>query len=198
MDRNKTIAKQNSDRFKHAEFIFPLIENVLNEADISSTQINGIVVSIGPGSFTGLRVGMSSAKALATSLDIPLAGVAVFSALAEPLFSLYGPTCVLIPSRRDEFYLAEIAGSLFENKTIRIAKKSDVSSLCNLDQIYGIDCVLENEDYPEIKIITPDQFTIGISDFIKPVFNRLRNGGDDIDSLEPLYIQQFQSGGNKK
>ena len=65
---------ENHDRYRHAEFIFPLIDKVISEAKIEKTDIDAIIVATGPGSFTGLRIGMSAAKGLAVALNIPIAG----------------------------------------------------------------------------------------------------------------------------
>jgi tRNA threonylcarbamoyladenosine biosynthesis protein TsaB len=56
----------------HSKSLITFIQNVLQKASITSAQLNGIVVSEGPGSYTGLRIGMSTAKGMAYALDIPL------------------------------------------------------------------------------------------------------------------------------
>jgi tRNA threonylcarbamoyladenosine biosynthesis protein TsaB len=80
-------------------------------------QVDAIAVSTGPGSFTSLRVGVMTAKALAHRLSLPLAGVPTLEALATPFADRMGPAiCVLQPGWRDMVYLAafrvEPAGSL--------------------------------------------------------------------------------------
>lgn len=69
-------------RKTHSETLMPHIAEVLDMARISKQDIEGIAVSIGPGSFTGLRIGLATAKALAYALKIPIVGISTFEALA--------------------------------------------------------------------------------------------------------------------
>ncbi len=69
-------------RLTHSETLMPHIEQVLNMADLSKEELDGVAVSIGPGSFTGLRIGLATAKAMSYALNIPLVGVSSLQALA--------------------------------------------------------------------------------------------------------------------
>lgn len=69
-------------RLTHSETLMPHIEQVLSMADLSKEELEGIAVSIGPGSFTGLRIGLAAAKVMAYALRIPLVGVSSLQALA--------------------------------------------------------------------------------------------------------------------
>lgn len=69
-------------KLTHSETLMPHIKQVLRMASVPKEQLEGIVVSIGPGSFTGLRIGLAAAKAMSYALDIPLAGVSTLRALA--------------------------------------------------------------------------------------------------------------------
>jgi tRNA threonylcarbamoyladenosine biosynthesis protein TsaB len=100
----------------HAEQLFPFIERVLAEGNCTISELDGVVLSIGPGSYTGLRIGASAAKGICYALNIPLVGVStlqsiVFGALQsqnEPQKVLYSP---MIDARRMEVFTA-----LFNNK----------------------------------------------------------------------------------
>ncbi len=61
--------------YRHGEELLTRIDEMLTESDTPMTDLGGIVVGTGPGAFTGLRVGLATAKALARGLGIPLAGV---------------------------------------------------------------------------------------------------------------------------
>lgn len=69
-------------RLTHSETLMPHIEQVLKMAGLTKDKLEGIVVSQGPGSFTGLRIGLAAAKALSYALEVPLAGVSTLAALA--------------------------------------------------------------------------------------------------------------------
>ena len=66
----------------HSERLMPSIHNLLQEASMSIGDVQGIALALGPGSFTGLRIGVSTVKSLAYALRVPVAGVATLDALA--------------------------------------------------------------------------------------------------------------------
>ncbi|MDP2365591.1 MAG: tRNA (adenosine(37)-N6)-threonylcarbamoyltransferase complex dimerization subunit type 1 TsaB, partial [Ignavibacteria bacterium] len=69
-------------KHSHSEKLFEIIESVLSNASISKKELKAIAVSAGPGSFTGLRIGMSAAKGMAQALSVPIIPVPTFEALA--------------------------------------------------------------------------------------------------------------------
>ncbi|MDP3384815.1 MAG: tRNA (adenosine(37)-N6)-threonylcarbamoyltransferase complex dimerization subunit type 1 TsaB, partial [Phenylobacterium sp.] len=92
----------------HQEAIAPLTAEVMAQASLAFAELNRIGVTIGPGSFTGLRVGLAFAKGLGAALGRPVVGVGTLAALAEPL----GDDLVfaLIDARRGQVYLQAFAG----------------------------------------------------------------------------------------
>ncbi len=90
----------------HSVRLLPFIGDVLADADVNLGDLTGIAVSIGPGSFTGLRIGLITARTLAEVLKIPLVGVSTLMVLAAPLLSHNLPVCPILTSRRDEVYAA--------------------------------------------------------------------------------------------
>lgn len=91
----------------HAEKLVPLIQSVLIESGLDFSDLGLVAVTTGPGAFTGLRIGMSTAEALALSLNIPVAGVTTLSALAAAYFQ--SPKSgkallVIIETKRSDFY----------------------------------------------------------------------------------------------
>jgi len=82
-------------RYRHSQELLPAVERLLASADLRLRDLAGIVVGTGPGAFTGLRVGLATAKTLAHELGVPLVGVATSDAL---LAGVDGATTVLLPS----------------------------------------------------------------------------------------------------
>ena len=183
----------NSDRYRHAEFIFKLIDEVLKKNGADKTDIDAIVINTGPGSFTGLRVGMASAKALAVALRLPLVGVSVFSAVAPRLVRECGPAAVLVPSRRNEFYFGQIESEDFDDGDISVITGERLRQMTDLPPLLGIDCNPGSLTDINAEIIT--SFKPGTADLVDVGRIALRkSGGHDIARLEPLYIQDFKTG----
>jgi tRNA threonylcarbamoyladenosine biosynthesis protein TsaB len=84
----------------------PTIDRLLGDCGFTPGDLEGLAVSIGPGSFTGLRVGLSTAKGLALALGIPLAPVPTLDALASALPFAALPVCPLLDARKGEVYLS--------------------------------------------------------------------------------------------
>lgn len=92
----------------HAEQLMAVIGEAMAEAGRSYADIGAVAVSIGPGSFTGVRVGVATARGLALALGVPAIGVTTLDALAEEARAAFPGRPVLgaIDARRDELYLA--------------------------------------------------------------------------------------------
>ena len=95
----------------HAEQLFPLIEQALAEDNCKISELDGVVLSIGPGSYTGLRIGASAAKGICYALNIPLIGVStlqsiVFGALQPQKEQQNVLYCPMIDARRMEVFTA--------------------------------------------------------------------------------------------
>lgn len=108
---------QSKDLYRgHAEHLMPMIESVLQEAGATYGDLGGIGVIRGPGAFTGLRVGLSAARGLGLSLNIPVIGITAFDALYQGFKRLHEPddrdvVLVLIETRRPEFFAALFNGN---------------------------------------------------------------------------------------
>ncbi|MBQ3865555.1 MAG: tRNA (adenosine(37)-N6)-threonylcarbamoyltransferase complex dimerization subunit type 1 TsaB, partial [Clostridia bacterium] len=108
MKDGKTLASfARRDGLVHSETLLPGILLLLDGAGIGVSDLDAVAVSVGPGSFTGLRIGVSTVKGLSYPGDIPCVPVSTLEALAENASSLEGKTvCALMDARRGEFYNA--------------------------------------------------------------------------------------------
>ncbi len=90
----------------HAEALMPLIEEVAGGA---LSSLSRIAVTVGPGSFTGLRIGIAAARGLALALGVPAIGVTTFAAFAAPYlaFEPRRPVAVILDAKNDQVYLQE-------------------------------------------------------------------------------------------
>jgi tRNA threonylcarbamoyladenosine biosynthesis protein TsaB len=91
----------------HAEALMPLIARVLDRAGVNFEQISRIAVTIGPGSFTGLRVGIAAARGLALAAGKPAVGLSTLAAYAAPFIAADDtlPVVAAIDARHDHVYL---------------------------------------------------------------------------------------------
>lgn len=96
---------------QHSKRILPMVQQVLADAGVSLSQLNGIVFGRGPGSFTGVRIGVSVAQGLAFGVDVPVYGVSTLAAMAQAAAQLKGSRQVIaaIDARMAEVYLAAYA-----------------------------------------------------------------------------------------
>ena len=91
--------------FSHSEDLLPEIESFLSRAGIDIADISLVIVAKGPGSFTGLRIAMASAKGLASALSIPLVSVPTLDVIAMAASPWDGPVLSCIDARKRRFYL---------------------------------------------------------------------------------------------
>jgi tRNA threonylcarbamoyladenosine biosynthesis protein TsaB len=90
----------------HSEIILSLVASVLSRAAVGLADVGGIAVSVGPGSFTGIRIGLSTVKGLVYGTDIPACGVSTLQAIAARVTGFEGIVCSLLDARKHEVYSA--------------------------------------------------------------------------------------------
>ncbi|MEW6641027.1 MAG: tRNA (adenosine(37)-N6)-threonylcarbamoyltransferase complex dimerization subunit type 1 TsaB [Pseudomonadota bacterium] len=113
-DANALIAQDSLPMKRgHAEALLPLLDRVMQAAAVPFTDLDRIAVTTGPGSFTGLRVGLSAARGIGLAAGKPVVGVTTLSAFAAGPVSENGPAPVIsvIDARHDQVYLQVVSGS---------------------------------------------------------------------------------------
>ena len=107
LDGEHVLARCEQDAAgSHARLLLPAIDRVLSHAGLVPAKLDGLVVSIGPGSFTGLRVGLSTVLGIRTVTQLPLVVVPTLEGMAWNLRDAALPLCPVINSRRGELYWA--------------------------------------------------------------------------------------------
>jgi tRNA threonylcarbamoyladenosine biosynthesis protein TsaB len=107
-------------RGNHAETLLPLIDRLLVKSGLALTDISAFAVAIGPGSFTGLRIGLSTVKGLAYGSEVPVVGVPTLEAVAARVNDREGFICPFLDARKKEVYAA-----LFHREGERLERVSD-------------------------------------------------------------------------
>jgi tRNA threonylcarbamoyladenosine biosynthesis protein TsaB len=113
-DVGKLIAQESlSMKRGHAEALMPLIGRVIKASGLGFAELDRIAVTTGPGSFTGLRVGISAARGIALAAEKPVVGVTTLAAYAAPVVNRGGehPVISAIDARHDHVYLQVVAGN---------------------------------------------------------------------------------------
>lgn len=90
----------------HSQNLLPMIAQAVLEAGITPADLGGIAVTMGPGSFTGLRIGMAAAKSLAQVLNIPIKGISTLETLAFNVLGVPGLICPILDAQRNQVYAA--------------------------------------------------------------------------------------------
>ena len=101
--------KEINNGFSHAENLHVFIQDILKEANLAIKQINAVAISKGPGSYTGLRIGVSAAKGLCYALQIPLLSIDTLQSMAYGVASVKNEDalfCPMLDARRMEVYCA--------------------------------------------------------------------------------------------
>ena len=195
----------NSLKKKHSSILVPAIKDLLKTMDLKMEQINGIAVSIGPGSFTGLRISLGVAKGLSYACSLPLLGIPTLEAMAFPLKEIPYLICPVLESKKDEIYDVVFRGgdSLYR---IMDYKCEDIQSL--LDRLSPLkkkiiflgDGIKKYRDIVKEKLGKDALFIdsqINLSMAANVAFlglNKLKKGEeDDISILTPFYLRKSEA-----
>jgi len=93
-------------RKNHSEVLMPMVDKLLKFINREITDMEAFAVAIGPGSFTGLRIGLATAKGMAQALKKPVIGVPTLDGLARNLIDVNGLICPILDARKNEVYTA--------------------------------------------------------------------------------------------
>jgi tRNA threonylcarbamoyladenosine biosynthesis protein TsaB len=186
----------------HSERLLAAVDRLLADCGLAPADLDGLAVSVGPGSFTGLRVGLATVKGLAMALDLPVAPVPTLDALAARLPFAEAPVCPILNARKDEVYLSRYrwsgAGMSRESDYLALPPELAVAELSAPVILLG----------DGIEACRP--WLGGLSDEVRlaPVAQRLpsaatvgelgqtilsRGGGVSAETLAPLYLRPSEA-----
>jgi tRNA threonylcarbamoyladenosine biosynthesis protein TsaB len=196
--------EESSENFSHAEKLTVFVENVLKEAHLKPTDLDAVAVSSGPGSYTGLRIGVSLAKGLCYSLNIPLISVDTLQYLANNIeLEKNELACAMIDARRMEVYFNVFDNenkALFEtnNKVIEENSFSDLMEKNKLifvgDGTEKCSQIIKNQNAVFLAkelCSAPKMKNIALDKFLKKDF-------EDVAYFVPFYLKNFIPGKSTK
>ena len=94
------------DKLTHSQTIMPMLEHMKSLIGIDLEEVDAVAVTAGPGSFTGLRIGVTAAKALALALEVPIVGVPTLDVIARAMYFTDYYICPIMDARRNQVYTA--------------------------------------------------------------------------------------------
>jgi tRNA threonylcarbamoyladenosine biosynthesis protein TsaB len=192
-------------KLTHSETLLPHIESALKMAATAKEDLEGIAISIGPGSFTGLRIGLAAAKAMSYALNIPLVGVSTLKALAYQLPVPGVRLMCLLDAQKGNAYVESYRWEQDELQvveTVRVAKISDiVAAAGKLDeQVILLGDAVQKKIAGKLEL--PANVRVAMPHLVMPRAACVAMLGqaelaaghvDNVMDLEPVYIRRSEA-----
>ena len=190
-----TLREIAEEGYSHAEKLHVFIEEIIAESKISFEDLNAIAVSQGPGSYTGLRIGVSSAKGLCYALNIPMIAIDTLQSLAAQISISKGIIIPMIDARRMEVFSAIYDKSLNTLKPVSAEIITEESYQTNEEEIHFL-----GDGASKCKEFLHKSNFIFYDEIIYPSakqmsllsFEKYKNSDTvDVAYFEPLYVKDF-------
>ncbi len=194
----KTLALKEdySQGFSHAERLHLYIDEVLKEAGIDSKLLDAIAVSKGPGSYTGLRIGVSSAKGLCFALNKPLISVNTLKSLAMQVHISEGLIIPMLDARRMEVYSAvfDASNTQIRETQAEILDENSFTEYLNQGKVYfignGVEkskTIIKHENAVFVDGKLPSANEMSLISYDK----YQKSDTEDVAYFEPYYLKDF-------
>ena len=188
----------------HSRILTNQIQDILDQCNMSQRELTAVSVSLGPGSYTGLRIGLSAAKALCYALDIPLIGVSTLKSMAYGIRHELpdNQSMKLIPmidARRNEVFMAVYDQDILEIEPPQahiLNKQSFVSYQSGEESayIFGSGAEKTKPFHQSEQIVVLDQFEQSAKPLIPISVSRIKHSAtDSVAYTEPFYIKGHYS-----
>lgn len=188
----KEIAEQG---YSHAEKLHVFIEEIIKESGITVKDLKAIAISKGPGSYTGLRIGVSTAKGLCYALEIPLIAIDTLQVLAQKVTQKDGLIVPMIDARRMEVYSAVFDRNQKMIVEVVAEVLTENSYADSTETVYFVgDCQEKCQS-----VLTKDNFVF-LPEIVFPSANEMssisfekfnNNEFEDVAYFEPFYLKDF-------
>lgn len=192
------VAEYAGEGYAHAEKLHVFIEETLQKAGITFKDLNAVAVSMGPGSYTGLRIGVSAAKGLCYALNIPLIAIETLELLARKININEGAVIPMIDARRMEAYTA-----VFDKDYNKLRDtKAEIIIPESFEEVQGIVHLVGDGSGKCREVLTSDRFVYH-DDILYPSavemaalsFEKYKKSDTvDVAYFEPFYLKDFIAG----
>lgn len=199
MKENIVVSKKKEVRARgHVERLLPMIDEIMQEAEFDISELSCIAVSIGPGTFAGVRIGLAAAKGMALALDLPLLPITSLEALAYEFMieneNFSGQIAVAIDARRGEVYLQTFD---INKKIISSVTNAEAVPLNMIEQkmsnevkmIIGSGAEMVAALLPDLHINFNGKYQNPTAEIIAQFALFLKDRIIESDDLKPLYLR---------
>ena len=190
------IKELNNGNYSHAEVLHPFIVDVLKEANLSSNNIDAVAVSKGPGSYTGLRIGVSAAKGLCFAFDKPLISIDTLTSLSYSISFSSGYIVPMLDARRMEVYSAVFNHNHENIREIKaeIIDENSFSEYLDANKVFFVgDGAQKCKEIITHKnaVFVDDKFP-SAKEMAKLSYNKhKKNDIENVAYFEPFYLKDF-------
>lgn len=201
--RTISLREQSSASYSHSEDLHFFIKQALKEASLTTDDLDAIAVSKGPGSYTGLRIGVSAAKGLCFALDLPLIGISTLESMASQLKIKDGVMIPVLDARRLEVYSAVYNSNYDRIRETRIEeiKPNSFAQFVSQGKVYiigsgAVKCreILEHPNFVFDDSTVPSAQEMSQLSYMEFRANKFENTA----YFEPDYLKDFVSQQSKK
>ena len=190
--KDKIFSELFSEKINDTANSLPILsKQLINKALLSFEDLDAICISVGPGSFTGLRIGMSYAKGIALALNIPIVPISTFDSLAHD--NTVKKLSVLIYSHGNTFYICEYNldnGKLSKSTEPKVILKENVLKLSHNIVFNGPQNIFEDLKAHNLKIEFKELSVENIIKISQKNFRLLKT--KSLDNLVPEYVGNFE------
>jgi tRNA threonylcarbamoyladenosine biosynthesis protein TsaB len=193
----KTISCQElaTEQFSHAEKLHVFIAELLHENNIKYSQLDAVAVSQGPGSYTGLRIGVSSAKGLCYALNIPLIAIDTLQLLAQQITIESGLILPMIDARRREVFSAIYDSNYQQIRTTQaeIINENSYVEIKEILHLVGDGAAKFKDTLIDPKFVFHDNVVYPSAQEMSSLsFEKFQNSEFvDVAYFEPFYLKDF-------
>ncbi|HEX5016470.1 MAG TPA: tRNA (adenosine(37)-N6)-threonylcarbamoyltransferase complex dimerization subunit type 1 TsaB [Actinomycetes bacterium] len=173
----------HSDARRHGEVLPGLIADVLAQAGVTADDVDVVVVGVGPGAYTGLRVGIATAQALGLTLSVPVVGAVTLDAIAFGT-QRTDPFVVVTDARRREVFYARYDNYRRRAEDLRVVAQDLLAS-----ELRGDLPIIATSDTPVLPAVTPDAVVaVSAADVCALAIDRARHGVEQ-QPVRPVYLR---------
>ncbi|MGW2596878.1 tRNA (adenosine(37)-N6)-threonylcarbamoyltransferase complex dimerization subunit type 1 TsaB [Streptomyces klenkii] len=189
-DGDKVVAEARQiDARRHGELLLPSVDRVLREAGRKLDAVTDIVVGVGPGPYTGLRVGIVTAATFGAALGVPVRGLCSLDGIAYAAgqAGLEGEFVVATDARRKEVYWARYADARTRATEPAVDRPADLTEKLAGLTVIGAGAVLYADAFTDVRADMPEHQSAGA--LASLAAERLRTGGEFLPD-QPLYLRR--------